>query len=144
MPSNTTSDAYTTQYGEDDYEDSLARDPPIPRKQVVTSTNAGYQSAQQVSAPTAYSGRYQGNSNALSEAPSTASDGIGSGRNEVPSQSTSVLDRSRPISSKGVTGPQSAQDVVNRAKSNTYDTEVIEKVAPGESLPKDTADIFKS
>ena len=27
--------------------------------------------------------------------------------------------------------PRSAQDVVNRAKTNTYDTEVIEKVAPG-------------
>lgn len=33
--------------------------------------------------------------------------------------------------------------MVNRAKSNTYDTEVIEKVAPGELLLEYNEDIAK-
>lgn len=141
LPSNTRSKAYTNQDEEDDYDDSLARQPSIPRKKIGTSANAPY-SATQTSSPTyAHTGRNQRQSNPkpLPETPmptsnSYASNGYGAGRNEATSHSPSILDRSRPIPSKGATGQPSAQDDLNRAKGNTYNTEVVEIVAPGESM----------
>lgn len=142
LPLSSRSNAYITQDRADDYDDDLARNPSIPRKQVGASApNTKFSSIQPSSPTDAYTGRTQQPSNpkALPSTPTHdnknyASNGYGAGRNEATAQTPSVLDRSRPISSKGATGPRSAQDVVNRAKSNTYETEVIEKVAPGKSI----------
>lgn len=87
----------------------LARQISIPRKQVGTSANIP-QSSVQTPIP---SNLQQGHS-----------------RN----QSTSKPLPAAPIFSNDVHGAQDAQDVVNRAKSNTYDTTVVEKVAPGKSI----------
>lgn len=93
---------------------NLARQISVPRKQVGTSPNVPRSSVQ----PPIPSNRQQGHS-----------------RN----QSASKPLPAAPMSSNDAPGLQDAQEVVNRAKSNTYDTTVIEKVAPGKSLREYTA-----
>ena len=92
----------------------LARQISIPRKQVGTSANVPQFSVQ----PPKPSNRQQGQS-----------------RN----QSASKPLPPAPVFSNDVSGAQDAQEVVNRAKSNTYDTRVIEKFAPGMSIRDYTA-----
>ena len=93
---------------------NLARQISIPRKQVGTSANVPQSSVQ----PPIPSNRQQGHS-----------------RN----QSASKPLPAAPMSSNDAPGVQDAQNVVNRAKSNTYDTTVIERVAPGKSFREYTA-----
>ena len=82
----------------------MARQISIPRKQVGTSANAPQSPVQ---------------------AQETSNRQQGHNRN----QSTSKPLPAAPVFSNDI--PEDAQDVLNRAKSNTYDTTVIEKVAPG-------------
>ena len=95
---------------------NLARQISIPRKQVGTSANVQQSSVQ----PPMPSNRQQGHS-----------------RN----QSASKPLPAAPVVSNDVPGAPDAQDVVNRAKSNTYDTTVVEKVAPGKSIKEYTASL---
>ena len=124
--------AYDGPAPQDGYDADLARQKSIPRKQVGTSANAPYSSAQfQVPSNGQLShSRNQSAPKPLPSVPVSSTDGYELRRTEAMPQSTSVLDRSRPIS-RGVNGPRDVQDVIKRAKTNTYDTEVIEKVAPG-------------
>ena len=88
-----------------EYDDpNLGREISIPRKQVGTSANAPHSPVQ----TSKLSNRQQGHT-----------------RN----QSASKPLPATPGSSNDI--PEDAQDVINRAKSNTYDTTVTEKVAPG-------------
>lgn len=124
--------AYDVPAPQDRYDADLARPKSTPRKQVGTSANAPYSSAQsQVPSNGQLShSRNQSAPKPLPSVPVSSTDGHEPRRTEAMPQSTSVLDRSRPIS-RVVNGPRDAQDVINRAQTNTYDTEVIEKVAPG-------------
>lgn len=132
--------AYNSPAIQDGYVADLARQKSIPRKQVGTSANAPYSSAQSLETSNGQLGhsRTQSASKPLPVAPVPSTDGYDFRRSEAVPQSSSILDRSRPIS-REVHGPRDAQDVVNRAKTNTYDTSVTEKVAPGKS---DGGDVF--
>ena len=99
-------DGLSSREGDDT---NLAGQISIPRKQVGTSANV-LQSSVQPSKP---SNRQHGHS-----------------RNQSAAKPLPAV----PVSSNAFSGVQDAQDVVDRAKSNTYDTEVIEKVAPGNSI----------
>lgn len=45
----------------------------------------------------------------------------------------------KDLRSTAPAGPPTAREVVDRAKGNTYDTEIVEKVAPGTMTPKDNS-----
>ena len=117
--------------GEDDA--GLARESSIPRKQIGTSASTTYSSAHSSSTPRAQTGhsRQQSASKPLPSTPATASLGYTDRQTDSASQQSSILNRSRPMSTSQA-GIQDAQDVVDRAKSNTSDTQVIETVAPGQ------------
>ena len=106
-------DGPASQEGDDA---NLARQISIPRKQVGTSANVQQSFVQ----PPMPSNRQQGHS-----------------RN----QSASKPLPAAPVVFNDVPGAPDAQDVVNRAKSNTYDTTVVEKVAPGKSIEEYTASL---
>ena len=95
---------------------NLARQISIPRKQIGTSANVPQSSVQ----PPIPSSRQQGHS-----------------RN----QSASKPLPAAPVFSNDDPEAPDAQDVVDRAKSNTYDTTVVEKVAPGRSMKGYTASL---
>ena len=117
-------------YGNDTI--GLARQKSIPRKQVGTSAQAPQTASQVSTLPNLQKGqdRQRSFSKALPPAPVSAHKGHDFGTDVVP-QSTSIFDRSRPID-RGRPEPRDVQDVINRAHSNTHDTDVIEKIAPGE------------
>ena len=116
-----------------EHEGSLARQKSIPRKQVGTSAQAPYLSTEDsvLHNPKAGHGRQQNVSKVLPSLPVSANTNIGAPKSEPETQSTGILNRSRPVT-RAQAGTLEAKDIINRAKSNTYDTEVIEKVAPGE------------
>ena len=120
-----------TLQGEDDA--GLARESSIPRKQIGTSANTTYSSAHSSSPPRAQTGhsRQQSASKPLPSTPATASLGYTDRQTDSASQQSSILNRSRPMSTSQAS-IRDAQDVVDRAKSNTSDTQVIETVAPGQ------------
>lgn len=138
-PSKSRGNNHDTPVGQDDY-NTLSRQKSIPRKQVGSS-------GQFQSSPVHHSnpldsetdhGRQERPSKALPSTPVHSNHGYEPRNTANSIQITSILDRSRPIS-KGATSPRSTQDIVDRAKTNTYDTQVIEKVAPGKfrySLPR--------
>ena len=115
-----------------EYDTGPARQKPMPRKEVGTSAPMSYSS----SPPSNYikdqpsHSRQQSASKALPATPVSPTLNHDNRAVDTAPQPSSVLDRSRPIT-RGSAQPREAQDVVNRAKSNTYDTEVIEKIAPG-------------
>lgn len=119
--------------GQREYDTDLARQRSIPRKEVGSSIQAPYLPTQSSTSPSAQigHGREPRASKPLPSAPIPLHNGHEAHSAEAPIQPTSILDRSRPVS-RGLAPPRDAQDVVNRAKTNTFDTEVIEKVAPGE------------
>jgi len=133
VASNGGSGEPNTLDGQDGYQD-LARQKSIPRKQVGTSAQAPYSSVQSStsSSPQIGHSRQQSDSKPLPSAPISSNNGYGDRKTPATPQPISILDRSRPIT-KGYAAPRDGKDVVDRAKSNTYDTEVIEKIAPGKS-----------
>ncbi len=131
ISSNTRSNEPNTSISRDGYQD-LARQKSISRKQVGTPTHAPYSPVQPStsSSPQLSHNQHQSDSKPLPFVPTSSNDGYGDHGTPVLSQPSSILDRSRPIT-KGYAAPRDGKDVVDRAKSNTYDTEVIEKIAPG-------------
>ena len=67
----------------------------------------------------------------LPSAPSLAYNSHQSRRKENLAQPPSVLDRSRPIS-RSTGEAYNAQDIVQRAQHDSSNTEIIERVAPGQ------------
>ena len=108
----------------------LSRQKSIPRKQIGTTTQASPSPVnpnlpKQRAVHTPQANR----SKALPSAPSPYN-GQTSRDAASTAPSSSILNRSRPIS-KGSAAPLSGQDILDRAKTNTYDTSVEERVAPG-------------
>ena len=130
--------ASTAHQGDEEYDQNLTRQPSIPRKRVGASANTSTPSMQTSSSANPYAGRDQSQSVPKSLPPiprlsnGRSGDDTNGNASQTPAgQMSSVLDRARPVPSKDFLGFRNAQDVVQRAKSNTYDTEVIERVAPG-------------
>ena len=123
----------------------LVRQNSIPRKQIGTSPNTPYSSVQassphQVwSTPMAQTGhsRQQSAPKSLPSTPAAKSREFNDRQTDPTPQSSSILNRSRPTSSNPA-GLRDAQDVVDRAKTNTCDTQVVESVAPGQSPTSST------
>lgn len=130
---NVTSDGQQMLNGQGAYQD-LAREKSIPRKQVGNSAPTPYSSVQssKASNPQIGHGPRQSDSKPLPSAPTLSDTGYGAQESTATPPSPSVLDSSRPLT-KGYAAPRDGHEVVDRAKSNTYDTEVIEKIAPGKS-----------
>ena len=112
----------------------LVRQKSIPRKRVGNSSNMPYSSVPQPASNTATShSRKSSATKPLPSVPVPSTNGYASRKlAESSQQPSSILDRSRPIA-RGPTGPCDGQEILDRAKSNTYDTQVIETVAPGQS-----------
>ena len=135
LPSNQKFNAYSYPTMHDGYDQVLARQDSIPRKKIGTSANTPHSSDRASSppmAPVSHS-RQQSATKPLPSTPAAASQGNTNRQMESPTWPSSTHDRSRP-NHKSQAGVRDAQDVVDRAKTNTYDTQVIETVAPGKSL----------
>lgn len=119
-----------------EYDAALVRQKSIPRKQIGTSAQVPYPSAESSAIPSSHisHGRQKSASKSLPSTSLSSGNGYEARKMEAPPQPASILNRSRPIT-RDSAKPRDGQQVVNRAKSNTYDTEVIEKVAPGKYLP---------
>lgn len=131
LSSNQKFNAYSSPTMHDGYDEALARQDSIPRKKIGTSANTPRSSDRAPSpltAPVSHS-RPQSATKPLPSTPAAASQGNTSRHMESPSWPSSTLDRSRP-NHKSQAGLRDAQDVVDRAKTNTYDTQVTETVAP--------------
>ena len=114
--------------------DEVPQQDSIPRKKIGTSANTPHSFDQAPSppmAPVSHS-RQQSATKPLPSTPAAASQGNTSRQMESPSWPSSTHDRSRP-NHKSQAGLRDAQDIVERAKTNTYDTQVTETVAPGQS-----------
>ena len=136
LPSNQRSNAYSSPTMHDGYE-VLARQDSIPRKKIGTSANTPRSSDRAPSpqmAPVSHS-RPQSATKPLPSTPAAASQGNTSRQMESPSWPSSTHDRSRP-NHKSQAGLRDAQDIVDRAKTNTSDTQVTETVAPGQSFSR--------
>ena len=109
----------------------LARRSSIARKQVGTSTGTHYSSVPVSSPPRAQTdqSRQQSVTKPLPSTPVT----LGNQRQTDSSlQPSSIPSKSRSIPSSQ-TSLSDAQNVVDRAKTDSYDTDVVETVAPGQS-----------
>lgn len=124
---------YSPNYQDED-DAGLARRKSIPRKKLSTSTSTPYSSGLASSPPRAQTGqsRQQNAQKPLPFTPAAVSHGYTDLQTDPNPQPSSILNRPRPIPTSQ-TGLQDAQDIVDRAKSNTYDTKVVETVAPGQS-----------
>ena len=125
--------AYDSPNVQDEDDAGLARENSIPRKQIGTSANTPYsaRASSPLRAQTGHS-RHQSASKPLPFTPTASSLGYTDRQTDSAPQPSSILNRSRPIATSQA-GPRDAQDVVDRAKMNTRDTEVVETVAPGRS-----------
>ena len=132
--SNPGSEAYNSLDRQNEDDASLIRQSSIPRKQVGTFASTPYPIVPASSPPSAQTGqsRQQTATKPLPSTPAALSSGYLDRQTDSVSKPSSILNRSRPIP-PSQTGLQDAQDVVDRAKTNTYDTEVVETVAPGQS-----------
>ncbi|CAF9939880.1 MAG: hypothetical protein ALECFALPRED_008366 [Alectoria fallacina] len=131
LPSTPRSNAYDSPNPQDEDDTGLAGQNPIPRKQIGTSADTPYSSVQASSAPRAQisHSRQQSVPKPLPSIPVAADRGNANRQTEPTPQSSSILNRSRPVPTSQ-TGLRDAQDIVNQAKTNTYDTQVVERVAP--------------
>lgn len=131
LPSSSRTNTYDSSNLQDEDNAGLARQNSIPRKQVGTSASTPYSSVQASSPHMAQTGhsRQQSYPKPLPSTPSPASTGYTDRQPDSAPQPSSILNRSRPISTSQA-GLRDAQDVVDRAKTNTYDTQVVETVAP--------------
>ena len=129
LPPNSKSNTHVASAGYGEYDTDLAQQKPIPRKQVGASAKVPYSSPDLPDRNDAQigHGRQKSASKALPSIPVSSSEAH---RTEASTQPSSILNRTRPIT-RGSAEPREAHDIVQRAKSNTYDTEVIEEIAPG-------------
>ena len=132
--SNQKINAYSSPSMQDGYDEALARQDSIPRKKIGTSANTPRSSGRAPSPPIAQvsHSRQQSATKPLPSTPAAASQGNTDRQMESASWPSGTHNRSRP-NQKSHSGLRDAQDVVDRAKTNTYDTQVIETVAPGQS-----------
>ena len=132
LSSNPRSNVYDSSKLHDDDDAGLARQNSIPRKQIGTSASTSHSSNPASSSLKAQSGqsRQQNTPKPLPSVPVATSHGYTDHQTHSASQPSSILNRSRPIPGSQ-TGLRDAQDIVDRAKTNTSDTQVIETVAPG-------------
>ena len=132
LSSNPRTNVYDSSKLHDDDGAGLARQNSIPRKQIGTSAGTSYSSIPASSSLKAQSGqsRQQNTPKPLPSVPVAASHGYTDHQTGSVSQPSSILNRSRPIPASQ-TGLRDAQDIIDRAKTNTSDTQVIETVAPG-------------
>ena len=134
LSSNQRSNAYSSPNMQDGYDEFLARQDSIPRKNIGTSANTPHSSDRAPLPPMAQVGhsRQQSATKPLPSTPAAASQGNTDRQMESASWPSSTHNRSRP-NQESQAGLRDAQDVVDRAKTNTYDTQIIETVAPGQS-----------
>ena len=132
LSSSPRANAYDAPNLQDEDEAGLARQNPIPRKQIGTSANTPYSSVEASSPLRTQTGhsRQQSAPKPLPPTPVAASLGYTDRQTDSTRQTSSILNRSRPIPTSQA-GLREAQDVVDRAKTNTSDTQVVETVAPG-------------
>ena len=118
-------------HNEDDVD--LIRQSSIPRKQVGTFASTPYSSVATSSPPSAQTGqsRQQIATKPLPSTPAALSGGYVDRQMDSVAKPSSILNRSRPLP-PSQTGLRDAQDIVDRAKTSTSDTEVVETVAPGQ------------
>ena len=132
VSSNPRSEAYNSPKPKNEDDAGLTRQSSVPRKQVGTSASTPYSSVLASSPSLAQTGqsRQQSATKPLPSTPAALSGGYADRQTDSIPKPSSILNRSRPIPPSH-TGLQDAQDVVARAKTTTYDTEVVETVAPG-------------
>ena len=113
---------------------SPARKPSIPRKQVGALPGSLYTSSHSPSASNIQTNHRRPNS-ASNPLPSPRDKSHGHSNKSADNfyHPSGTIDRSRQTPKVPV-GPQDTQEVVNHAKYNTYDTQVVETVAPGQSM----------
>ncbi len=131
--SNRRSNPYDSPNPQDEDDAGLARQNSIPRKQIGTSSNTPSSSVQASSpqrAPIGHS-RQQSTPKPLPPTPAAVSREYTDRQTDSAPQTSSILNRSRPIPTSQA-GLRDPQDIVDRAKTNTYDTDVVETVAPGQ------------
>ena len=133
LPSNPKSNAHESLHFQDEDDAGLARHNSIPRKQIGTPASTQYSPPQPSSPPRAQTSqsRQQSAPKPLPSTPAAVSHGHTDRQMDYAPQPPSILNRSRPIPTSQA-GLQDAQDVVDRAKTDTYDTDVVETVAPGQ------------
>ncbi len=123
----------------------LRRRTSIPRKQVGSSPKAPYSDSTSPTMPHASPGYGPRASieKSLPSAPASSYNPHRPGRRDDLVQASSVLDRSRPIArSTAGEGAYAAQDIVQRAQHDSADTEVIERIAPGQSCRPASGVVF--
>ena len=128
---NTRIEDYDAAGGQGKHDQQLARKKSIPRKQVGTPAQGSHLPTDSTALPGSQIDHSAQHSSLKALPPTPAHLDREARRTEANHQSDGILNRSRPIT-RGFMEPRDAQDVVNRAKSNTNDTEVVEKVAPGQ------------
>ena len=126
--------AYNSSNMQAEDDAGLTRQNSIPRKQIGTSPNTPYSPVQALPPSRAQTGhsRQQSVPKPLPSTPAAASRGYTDRQTDPAPQPSNILHRSRPIPTSQ-TALRDAQDVVDRARTNTYDTQVVETVAPGQS-----------
>lgn len=127
------SNVYESQKVQDEDDAGLARENSIPRKEIGTSASAPSSTVPASSPTRTQTGhsRQQSTPKPLPSTPAAASPGFVDRYTDPATQPSSILNRSRPIPASPA-GLRDAQDVVDRAKSNTQDTQVVETVVPGQ------------
>lgn len=131
--SNPASEAYRSLDLQNEDDAGLMRQSSIPRKQVGTFASTPYSSVAASSPPSAQTGhsRQQIAAKPLPSTPAALSGGYIDRQMDSVAKPSGILERSRPIP-PSQTVLRDAQDIVDRAKTNTSDTEVVETVAPGQ------------
>ena len=133
LSSNPRANAYDTPNLQDEDDAGLVRQNPIPRKRIGASAKTPYSSSAEASSPLgtqAGHNRQQSGPKPLPPTPAAASLGQTDREMDNTPQRSSILNRSSPDSTNQA-GLRDAQDVADGAKTNTYDTQVVETVAPG-------------
>ena len=116
----------------DEDDADLARQNSIPRKRIGKSAAIAHANIQESISSGAQSGhsRQQSTPKPLPSIPAAENRGRTDRHMDSAPQPSGTVNRSRPMSTSQAC-LQDAQDILDRAKANTYDTTVVESVAPG-------------
>lgn len=128
LSSNPTSNPYQPLDLKDEDDTGLARQTSIPRKQIGTSAIPVHAAVQAPPYPRAQTGQSRQQS---APKPLPSIPGYTDHQKDAAPQPSSILNRSRPVPTSQ-TGWRDPQDIVDRAKTDTHDTHVVETVAPGQ------------
>ena len=134
LSSNQRTNPYESPKQQDEGDRGLARQNSIPRKQLGMSASTIQPSVTTSPSPRTQTGqtRHQSIPKPLPSTPAAESPVHTNRLADSLSQPSSILNRSRPVPTSHMV-PRDAQDVVDRAKTSSYDTTVVETVAPGQS-----------